>query len=147
MQLISFAGTGHGDPVAAVVLSLAIILVAAKLGGDLATRIGQPAVLGELVMGVTLGNLSFVGMSSLDYIKGDTSGSQMEPRTTIRNGRLGRGFGRYTPLGRGRFLDCMTQSESGKHVSRSWLSCVHGDISTLPNLRTASIIGWCIVAR
>lgn len=39
----------HGDPVASVVLALAVILVAAKLGGDLASRIGQPAVLGELV--------------------------------------------------------------------------------------------------
>ena len=45
----------HRDPVASVGLSLVVILLAAKLGGDLATRVGQPAVLGELVVGVVLG--------------------------------------------------------------------------------------------
>jgi len=63
----------HGDPVAGVVLSLAIILIAAKLGGHLATRIGQPAVLGELVFGVILGNLSLIGFHSLEYLKTDAS--------------------------------------------------------------------------
>ena len=50
------------DPIALVALDLAIILVAAKLGGDLAVRIGQPAVLGELVVGVLLGNASLLGI-------------------------------------------------------------------------------------
>ena len=36
--------------------TLAIILFAAKLGGELANRIGQPAVLGELIAGVVLGS-------------------------------------------------------------------------------------------
>lgn len=40
-----------------MLLTLAVILVVAKLGGDLATRVGQPAVLGELVVGVVLGNV------------------------------------------------------------------------------------------
>ena len=44
---------------------LAIILVAAKLGGDLATRARQPAVLGELVAGVLLGNLGLIGITGL----------------------------------------------------------------------------------
>jgi Na+:H+ antiporter len=55
------AASGPSDAVASVVLALAAILAAAKLGGDLAVRIGQPAVLGELVMGVVLGNLSLAG--------------------------------------------------------------------------------------
>jgi Kef-type K+ transport system membrane component KefB len=53
----------HADPVAAVVLALAVILVAAKLGGDLAVRVGQPAVLGELVAGIVLGNLDLAGVT------------------------------------------------------------------------------------
>jgi Kef-type K+ transport system membrane component KefB len=61
----------HGDPVAPLLLALAVILVAAKLGGHLAARLGQPAVLGELVMGVVLGNLHFVGFSGLDHFKAD----------------------------------------------------------------------------
>src|SRR5438132_834066 len=45
------------DPIARVVLGLALILVAARLGAWLLSRIGQPAVLGELLAGVLLGNL------------------------------------------------------------------------------------------
>ena len=57
------------DPVAPVALYLAIILIAAKLAGDVAVRLGQPAVLGELAAGVVLGNLSLVGLDALDPMK------------------------------------------------------------------------------
>ncbi len=43
------------DAVPAILLSLAVILVGAKLLGELAERLGQPAVLGELLAGVLLG--------------------------------------------------------------------------------------------
>ena len=49
------AAASHADTLAPVVLALAVILVAAKLGGDAAERVGQPAVLGELVAGVAVG--------------------------------------------------------------------------------------------
>jgi Kef-type K+ transport system membrane component KefB len=62
---------GHADPVAPVMLWLVVILLAAKLGGDLAVRLGQPAVLGELVIGVVLGNLTLAGWSGLEPIKTD----------------------------------------------------------------------------
>ncbi len=64
---------GHSDPVAPVILFLAVILIAAKIGGDLAARIGQPAVLGELLVGVILGNLSWTGFTGLDPIKSSAS--------------------------------------------------------------------------
>jgi hypothetical protein len=48
----------HSDPVTAVVIALAVILTAAKLGGHLAAQVGQPAVLGELVAGVVLAALT-----------------------------------------------------------------------------------------
>ncbi|MBI3072767.1 MAG: cation:proton antiporter [Deltaproteobacteria bacterium] len=64
-------GGGHADPVALVALWLVVILLAAKLGGDLAVRLGQPAVLGELVIGVILGNLALVGYTGLEPIKTD----------------------------------------------------------------------------
>jgi Kef-type K+ transport system membrane component KefB len=38
-----------------ILLELFIILMAAKIGGELAERVGQPAVLGELVFGVMVG--------------------------------------------------------------------------------------------
>ena len=48
---------------------LAIFLAAAKLGGDLATRARQPAVLGELIAGVILGNLGLIGITALEALK------------------------------------------------------------------------------
>jgi Kef-type K+ transport system membrane component KefB len=50
------------DGGAQLVLALAVILAAAKLGGDLSERLGQPAVLGELLAGVLLGNLDLAGL-------------------------------------------------------------------------------------
>jgi Kef-type K+ transport system membrane component KefB len=58
----------HVDPVAPVVLALAVLLVAGKLTGELATRFGQPAVLGELVAGMILGNL---GLAWFDTVRTD----------------------------------------------------------------------------
>ncbi|HLF14023.1 MAG TPA: cation:proton antiporter [Bacteroidota bacterium] len=54
---------GHSDPVTPVLLGLTIILAAAKLGGELFERIGQPSVLGELLAGVVLGNLVLLSPS------------------------------------------------------------------------------------
>src|SRR5690349_1870621 len=65
--------SAHGDPVAGVVLSLAIILFVAKLGGHLAARANQPPVLGELLAGVVLGNLTLLGFHGLEYLATDSS--------------------------------------------------------------------------
>lgn len=62
------AAASHGDTLAPVVLALAVILAVAKLGGDVAERIGQPAVLGELVVGVLVGNLSLAGIEWFKFI-------------------------------------------------------------------------------
>ncbi len=40
---------------------MAIIIIAAKIGGAV-ERFGQPAVLGELIFGIVLGNLAFLGL-------------------------------------------------------------------------------------
>lgn len=56
---------------APVLAALAVILVVAKLGGGLASRLGQPAVLGELIAGVVLGNLPLVGLNSLGFFTTD----------------------------------------------------------------------------
>jgi Kef-type K+ transport system membrane component KefB len=63
---LASGGTDYSDPVAALALSLVIVLAAAKLGSELAVRLGQPAVLGELLAGVVVGNLSLVGVTALD---------------------------------------------------------------------------------
>jgi Kef-type K+ transport system membrane component KefB len=58
----------HDDPVAPLALALTLILVFAKLGGDLAIRLGQPAVLGELLVGVVLGNVHLAGLPALNFV-------------------------------------------------------------------------------
>jgi Kef-type K+ transport system membrane component KefB len=67
------AAAGHADPVTPVVLALAIILAAAKLAGHLAARMGQPAVLGELVAGVTLGSFDLLGVGWFHPIEADAT--------------------------------------------------------------------------
>ena len=56
----SHDGVGHTDPVAAVLLALTAILIAAKIGSEVFERIGQPGVLGELAVGIILGNLVLI---------------------------------------------------------------------------------------
>ncbi|MEW5994195.1 MAG: cation:proton antiporter, partial [Candidatus Zixiibacteriota bacterium] len=65
------ADEGHGGPVLNVLLQLMIILLAAKLGGDLFERFHQPAVLGELVLGMIIGNLQLVGVDIFEPFKHD----------------------------------------------------------------------------
>jgi len=54
-----------------LVLSLALVLAAAKAGGYLAGKAHLPPVLGELGAGLLLGNLALAGVSRLDYLKTD----------------------------------------------------------------------------
>jgi len=69
----SGAGTGgevaHGaGPI--VFLWIALLLLLAKISG-LIEKFGQPSVLGELVMGVILGNLALAGIHFFEPIKAD----------------------------------------------------------------------------
>jgi Kef-type K+ transport system membrane component KefB len=59
------------DPVVPLLLDLSIVLGAAKVAGWAATRIGQPAVLGELLAGIVLGNLGLLGFHALDPMRED----------------------------------------------------------------------------
>src|SRR5437868_1381893 len=63
------AGAPGLDPF--VLLSVALILVVAKLGGELFARLGQPAVLGELAGGILLGSLSLFGVAWVDRLRAD----------------------------------------------------------------------------
>jgi Kef-type K+ transport system membrane component KefB len=61
----------HADPLAHLALNLAVILVGAKLLGDVAQRAKQPAVLGELVFGLILGNLDLLHWHYFEALKHD----------------------------------------------------------------------------
>ena len=53
------ASVVHGDPIAPVILGVTSILAFAVLGRVGARKLGQPTVLGELLMGILLGNLAW----------------------------------------------------------------------------------------
>jgi Kef-type K+ transport system membrane component KefB len=66
------ASEGHGpDP--AIWLGLAAILLLAKLGAEAAVRLKQPPVLGELLAGIVLGNLTLVGVDVFAALAADST--------------------------------------------------------------------------
>src|SRR5277367_1646141 len=50
----------HTDPVAPILIALVLMSFAAALGGRVMQRFGQAAVLGELLIGVLVGNLGYL---------------------------------------------------------------------------------------
>jgi Kef-type K+ transport system membrane component KefB len=63
--------SGGSEAFQHTLLALVVILGGSKLGGDLAVRLKQPAVLGELLGGVILGNLDLAGFRALSFIEHD----------------------------------------------------------------------------
>jgi Kef-type K+ transport system membrane component KefB len=51
------------------ILVLVLFIIAAKIGGELLGRMGQPPVLGELIIGVLLGNLGLFGFTALEPLR------------------------------------------------------------------------------
>lgn len=51
---------GHGDPFEAILLEFALLIVVAVAGRALASKLGQPSVLGELLAGVAVGNIGYL---------------------------------------------------------------------------------------
>jgi Kef-type K+ transport system membrane component KefB len=61
-------GARHGlDPF--VLIGVAVILIVAKLGGELFKRFKQAAVLGELIGGIIVGNLALAGFTAFEPLK------------------------------------------------------------------------------
>ncbi len=69
------AGTGgnldHEHQILHFLASIVLILMAAKFGGEIFERLGQPAVLGELLVGVGLGNVHMLGPTVFETLKTD----------------------------------------------------------------------------
>jgi Kef-type K+ transport system membrane component KefB len=59
------------NAISGVLFALTIILAFAKVAGHLSVRLGQPAVLGELIAGVVLGNLRLAGINGFQSIGAD----------------------------------------------------------------------------
>lgn len=56
-----------------LLLGLVLIIFVAKLGGDLFVRMGQPAVLGELIFGIIIGNLGIFDIHLFDFMAKDSN--------------------------------------------------------------------------
>jgi len=69
MAWATVAGDSAHSEISEVLLGLIVIILAAKIGGDLVERIGQPAVLGELIFGIIIGNLPLVGVTAFEPFK------------------------------------------------------------------------------
>ncbi|KXK11607.1 MAG: High-affinity Na(+)/H(+) antiporter NhaS3 [Microgenomates bacterium OLB23] len=65
------AHTGSHGEFAIIFFWIALLLLAAKIG-SVVERFGQPAVLGELLVGVLLGNLTLVGISYFEAVSTNT---------------------------------------------------------------------------
>jgi Kef-type K+ transport system membrane component KefB len=66
---LAAAGAGHdSNAVPTVLLALAFAIVCAKLAGELVERLGQPAVLGELIVGILAGNAVLLGGPDLSAL-------------------------------------------------------------------------------
>jgi Kef-type K+ transport system membrane component KefB len=66
---LAAAGAGHeSGAVPTVLLALAFAIVCAKLAGELVERLGQPAVLGELIVGILAGNAVLFGGPDLSAL-------------------------------------------------------------------------------
>ena len=69
LSSLAAAGAGHdSDAAPTVLLALAFAIVCAKLGGELVERLGQPAVLGELMVGILAGNATLLGGPDLSAL-------------------------------------------------------------------------------
>jgi len=68
-SVASAATDPHGVNMQPILIGLVLILIGAKLGGSLFASMGQSPVLGELVVGVVLGNVGLIGFHELDVLK------------------------------------------------------------------------------
>jgi Kef-type K+ transport system membrane component KefB len=64
---VALLGGADGGVDPRLLLVLGGLLIAAKLGGEAVTRLGMPAVLGELAAGILAGNLGLFGWHGLEF--------------------------------------------------------------------------------
>lgn len=94
----SASGT-HADPIARVILGVTGILFFAVLGRFGARKFGQPAVLGELVMGLILGNVGYLfgleliqvlreGPAIFEMVGLDLSGTPLDEAANVALGSV-----------------------------------------------------------
>lgn len=66
---VATGSDGHHGLNPIVLLAMAVMLLVAKLGGELFGKFNQPTVLGELVGGIFIGNLSLLGITAVELFR------------------------------------------------------------------------------
>lgn len=71
---------GHSNPVAPLLAAIVLILLLAKIAGSVFEYVGMPAVLGELSIGILLGNFALLsGWNGLDFLHAPAEGLVGDP--------------------------------------------------------------------
>ena len=80
---------GHSDPFSFILIELAIIILVAIIGRWAAIKFSQPAVLGELLIGVILGNVAYwLGSPLSFYIMHLSDAGQIFERIWVTGGTV-----------------------------------------------------------
>lgn len=94
---------GHSDPAGPILLSLLLIGGAAVAGGRVAKKLGQPAVLGELVIGVILGNVGYyLHQPVITVLRDDEAMVKIVDRTLSEHKDISVAAAEVLPAGEGR---------------------------------------------
>ena len=90
----------HDDPVAPILIALVLMSFAAAIGGRLMQRFGQAAVLGELLIGVLVGNLGyFYHQPAITIIREGDSISTIEQTALLQEVTIGQAARQTLPAG------------------------------------------------
>jgi len=107
----------HSDPIAPVIFGVTLILVAALIGRFTARHLNQPSVLGELLMGIVLGNVLYLfhydlmvvlreGTAVMDIARHALAGVSLDDAATMVLGNY------YGPI----FLEVIKGARGGEYL-------------------------------
>src|SRR5882757_6698873 len=90
----------HDDPVAPILIALVLMAFAAAIGGRVMQRFGQAAVLGELLIGVLVGNLGYLNhQSAITIIREGDSISNIQRTALLQKVTVGEAARQILPPG------------------------------------------------
>jgi Kef-type K+ transport system membrane component KefB len=94
------ASGSHDDPVAPILIALVLMSLAAVIGGRVMQRFGQAAVLGELLIGVLVGNLGYsYHQPAITIIREGDSISTIEQTALLQDVTIGQAARQTLPAG------------------------------------------------
>ena len=71
--VLAEGGLHTSSPITSVLFGILVILIVANIAGQLAEKLGQPSVLGELFVGILLGHLYLIDIDAFEFLKIDFS--------------------------------------------------------------------------